>query len=110
MPAIIFPLGRMNLNAPAFGVPPSMSGVFTFAATYLRIFGVTKDGSGAALGSCVVVLYRSVNDVVMDRTVSDASGNYEFRSASLSTAYYVVAYLAGSPDRVGTTVNSLIGS
>jgi hypothetical protein len=76
----------------------------------LRVFGVTKDSTGAALGTCAVDLFRTADDVVMDRTVSDASGNYEFRSASLSTAYYVVAYRAGAPDVAGTTVNTLVGT
>jgi hypothetical protein len=98
----LFPLkGRNNLSYPK---------TLPFPGITLRIFGVTRDSGGTALPGCSVHLFRTADDVEVDQVTSDASGNYEFRSASASNQYYVVAYLAGSTDTFGTTVNTLIGS
>lgn len=91
------------------GVPGFLHGILPLPAIYLRIFGVTKDSAGTALASCTVDLFQTLDDKFIETQTSDASGNYEFRSPSLSTAYYVVAYKAGAPDVAGTTLNTLIG-
>jgi hypothetical protein len=85
---------------PKTGRPPSV---------ILRIFGLTKDSTGAVLGNCAVHLFDTATDAEIEQTTSDASGNYSFRYAS-TKPFYVVAYLAGSPDVAGTTVNTLTGS
>lgn len=111
MPPLVFALiESRNRGRPGTGLgfPPFIPSM-PLPAVYLSIYGVTKDSTGAVLGSCAVDLYRTADDVVMDRATSDASGNYEFRSASLTTTYYIVAYKAGSPDVAGTTVNTLVG-
>lgn len=78
--------------------------------TYL-IAGVTKNSVGIILGSCVVKLYRTSDDVEVQTTTSDAStGAYSFTVLNTSTAYYIVAYKVGSPDVAGTTVNTLVGA
>ena len=74
----------------------------------IRIVGVTRDSSGAALGSCVVHLFRTVDDKLTEVQTSDGSGNFSFNVGG-GELYYVVAYLPGSPDRAGTTVNTLQG-
>jgi len=114
MQPILFGLNRLHLNSAGTGirkrgVPPPMRGSLPLPAIYLRIFGVTRDSVGAALAACTVNLFRTLDGVRVDSMVSDAGGIYEFRSASLSTAYYVVAYKPGSPDVAGTTVNTLVG-
>lgn len=71
------------------------------------VSGYTRDSAGAILGSCVVDLFRTVDDLRMDTGTSDAGGYYEFRTAIPAEAYYVVAYKAGGPDVAGTTVNTV---
>lgn len=114
MAVILLPLDRAQTNMGAgwkLGMGPLEPRMHPPSPpTYLRIFGVTKDGTGTPLAGCTVHLLRTLDDTLADVVVSDGSGSYEFRSASLSTAYYIVAYLPGSPDRAGTTVNSLVGS
>lgn len=85
-----------NGDAPSFEYP-------------FAIIGVTKDSTGAALGSCRVVLFRTVDDSIAAQTVSDASGNYRV-DASPAIAHYAVAYKAGAPDVSGVTVNTLVGA
>jgi len=68
--------------------------------------GVTRDSSGAVLGSCKVVLYSSI-DVVIASMYSDASGNFSFRNPGTGP-FYLVAYKTGSPDVAGTSVNTLL--
>lgn len=97
-------------SAGQLGSPRLLRGGIPLPAIYLRIFGITKDSAGSPLAACAVRLFRTVNDSLADVLISGADGSYEFRSASLSTAYYVIAYKAGAPDVAGTTVNILVGA
>ena len=76
---------------------------------YYVISGVTKDSTGTPLAGCTVQLFYTATDKIADEKVSDASGNYEFRSAAPAVNFYIVAYKAGSPDVTGATVNTLVG-
>jgi hypothetical protein len=72
------------------------------------ISGITKDGAGTPIGGCTVDLFTSVDDVKVATQISDGSGNYSFvMSRNTGITFYCVAYLAGSPDKAGTTVNTL---
>ena len=72
----------------------------------VAITGVTRDGTGAALGSCVVDLFYTSNDTLRAQTTSDGSGNYSF-IVGPGAKHYMVAYKPGSPDLAGTTVNTI---
>lgn len=74
----------------------------------VTVTGVTKNAAGTALGGCLVAIYATPTNAVIETGVSDGSGNYTL-SANVSGPYYVVAYLAGAPDVEGTTVNTLVG-
>lgn len=76
----------------------------------VAISGITRNSGGAVLPNCAVHLFRTVDDLEIDQTTSDAVGYYEFRSAIPVERYYAVAYLAGAPDVAGTTVNTLVGA
>lgn len=73
------------------------------------IRGVTRDAGGGAIGNCVVKCYDTLTDAVVFTTTSDASGNYA-GTVPGSGEYYLVAYLADTPDIAGTSVNTLTGS
>lgn len=83
--------------------------VFIHELPNLRISGVTRDSGGAALAACTVKLYRTFDDLLIYTTISDGSGNYTFDGVQQGFTYYVVAYLVGSPDTAGTTMNTLVG-
>ncbi len=74
----------------------------------LKFTGITRDVAGAALGSCVVQLFRTSDDLLMDQQTSDLLGNYTVYSYD-NAQHYIIAYLAGSPDVTGATVNTLTG-
>jgi hypothetical protein len=81
----------------------------------LKIFGITRDSTGAAIGNCIVLLYDKNTNLYQDFTISDANGNYSIDipkglSQPQTTTWYIVAYKAGAPDIAGTTVNTLTGS
>ena len=107
MSPILFKLLRAGMpTVQKMGVPPPMSRrARAKTPTSLRIAGVTKTGAAVALGSCTLKLYRTSDDSVVASTVSDASGNYEFRGISPLTEYYI----AGGPPVSGTTINTLTG-
>ena len=91
---------RRTFGRGTFRSPPLFTG--TFAIT-----GVTKDSTGVALGNCVVQLFRTGDDVLVQETSSDGSGNYTCNPPNNAGYFYIVAYKAGSPDVAGTTVNTL---
>lgn len=77
----------------------------------VKISGTTKNSTGAAVGSCTVSLYRTTDGKLIDTVTSDPSlGTYTFNAVGLGESYFIVAYLPGSPDIAGTTVNTLTGS
>lgn len=92
--------GRGPFKPRAFFIP------FKQPARYI-ITGVTKDSTGAALGLVTVDLFDTASDTIRATTTSDANGNY-LVDGQIDTTYYLVAYLAGSPDVAGTTVNTLV--
>lgn len=73
------------------------------------ITGVTRNASGAALGGCTVMLYRTDQMTMIQMTTSDASGNFSF-VVDKTLTWYCTAYLAGSPDVTGATLNTLAGA
>jgi ABC-type multidrug transport system permease subunit len=91
------------------GVSYSISGQAT--GSFLKVLsldGYTKNVAREALGNCVVKLYQTADDVVVAQTTSHpTSGFYEFTDP-VTGPFYAVAYLPGSPDVAGTTVNTLM--
>lgn len=112
-------------SGPGFGRPtpragngaqrtgPNPSGPFVNSQAQLfrqfwLLTGVTRDSAGAALGACTVHLFLTQGDLEVAEMVSDASGNFSFSvGTGTGTKYYIVAYLPGSPDRAGTSLNTL---
>lgn len=75
-------------------------------APNLVIAGVTRDNVGAPLGNCTVDLFITATDAWVAQTISDGSGNWSL-PVYVSGPFFARAYLAGSPDRAGTTLNTL---
>jgi len=70
------------------------------------ISGITIDQLGARLPGCTVKAFNSVTNVFVDQTISDGSGNYSMNLPRGNT-YFLVAYKAGSPNKAGTSVNTI---
>ena len=70
-----------------------------------RIIGVSRNATGAALGTCVVKVFRTADDVLVASTTSDGSGNWT-AYPNQPGPYYFVEYKAGSPDVFGTSPNT----
>ncbi len=102
MPPILFKLHRpVDVDSVLF--------VRTLVPAYTsQVAGITKDANGNPLGGCTVHLFKTADDSKVAAAISDANGNYSFNTNPVDL-YYVVAYLAGSPDVAGTTVNTLTG-
>jgi hypothetical protein len=97
--------------APGQAVPPGQRfhGVASGQAN-TAVVGVTRDGStGSAVGAVTVEMFLTATNLLIAKTISDGSGNYRFDNPG-SGPFFLVAYLAGSPDKAGTTVNTLIAS
>jgi len=85
--------------------------IFMFHSTsdiIYKISGVTRDAAGNAVGNCIVDLFYTRDDVKAATVQSDDSGNFTFLIGP-NLQCYAVAYLAGSPDVFGTTINTLVG-
>ncbi len=70
--------------------------------------GSTVDANNNPLTGVTVRAFLASNNLYVGQTTSDANGNYSLGSPYLGVAHYMVAYLPGSPDESGTTVNTLI--
>lgn len=81
------------------------------AASRFGFVGVTRDQYGSIMGNCVVKLFRTSDDLLIDQTTSDpTTGAFLLNTAYYPTTHYIVAYKAGSPDVAGASVNTLIGT
>jgi hypothetical protein len=104
-----FTVGAVTVTLPLLDALRALYAPTIAAVTY-AIAGVTRDQVGAILGSCVVHLFRTSDDVEIAQATSAADGSFSFPVPDNTTSYYIVAYKVGSPDRAGTTVNTLVGS
>lgn len=73
------------------------------------IVGVTRGVYGSPLGGATVKLFRTSTDELVATIVSDPVGGYTITTPYYPDAHYLVVYKAGTPDVMGTTVNTLIG-
>jgi len=110
MPIAANALGRAATKATPF--VRSITNGLSFRRTVFstkneQIVGVSRDSAGAALGSCVVKLFRTTNDALAAQVTSDASGNFTFNNPG-SGPFYIVCYKAGSPDVSGTGLNTIV--
>jgi hypothetical protein len=77
------------------------------ASLNMVLSGVSKDSTGAVLGLCQVLIFRTEDKSLVAETVSDANGVWSV-SMMKGGPFFLVEYLAGSPDRAGTSVNTLV--
>lgn len=105
--------GILSEDATATGrwAPPPQEGG---CQSQLKIVGVTKDGNGNPLGSCLIRGYlintSDVSEVFIAEVTSDSGGYFEFISQYPSQNHFLVAYKAGSPDFIGSSVRTLVPS
>jgi hypothetical protein len=74
-------------------------------AQNIRIVGISRAATGAALGACEVKVFTALGDVLVASTTSDGSGNWT-AYPNLPGPYYFVEYKAGAPDVFGTSPNT----
>lgn len=83
-----------------------------------KITGTTKDKNGTVVTGATVKLFQTANDPggvvvkdqLLDETVSSlVDGTYTLYSP-VGSAAYIVAYVAGSPDKSGVSANTLTAS
>jgi hypothetical protein len=80
------------------------------ASSRFGFVGVTRDAYGTPIAACTVKLFRTSDDLLLDTTISDPSGNYLLNTAYYPDTHYLVAHKTGSPDVDGVSVNTLIGT
>ena len=80
------------------------------ASSRFGFVGVTRDQWGTAIATCTVYLFRTSDNVLVDTTTSDPSGNFLLNTAFYPDTHYIVAHKSGSPDVDGVTPNTLIGT
>lgn len=71
--------------------------------------GYTRDyDTQAIIAGCAVHLFKTSDDTEVAQTVSSSLGYFNFTGLpDTVTEYYLVAYLTGTPDMAGTTLNTL---
>ena len=73
------------------------------------ITGVTRNSAGTPIPNCNVFVFRTSDEALIARGVSNASGIYLLPVQNYTDNLFVVAYRADAPDIFGTTVNWLTG-
>jgi hypothetical protein len=87
--------------------PFSCDGAGTQTLKFLK--GTCVDTSDAALSGVEVQAFRTSDDAFAGYVVqSRTDGSYDLATNFPGVNHYVVAYLSGSPDRGGTTANTLV--
>ena len=87
--------------------PYSCDGEGTQSKNAIR--GTTKDSGGTAVANAIVQGFVTSTDAYVGEVTSGNDGTYRLMTEQLkTTAHYLVAYKAGSPDIAGTTVNTLL--
>jgi protocatechuate 3,4-dioxygenase beta subunit len=111
-PMMVHGVGILDLVC-TFKSPPLPDRQFTLS-------GQTLDLNGNPLPNCVIQLFYTgqsdaKNNVLTPpgmlgaTTTSDANGNFTFNIGP-NRQFQLVAYLPGSPDVAGVTVNTLVGA
>jgi hypothetical protein len=72
------------------------------------IIGITRDEYGSPLGGVLVKLFRTANDEKVDQIISDSFGNYLVSTPYYPEGHYLVQYKTGTPDRFGSSINTLV--
>ena len=87
--------------------PYSCDGEGTQTLKFLK--GLAVDTSDAPLSGVNLQAFRTSDDAFAGYEVqSRTDGSYDLATNFPGVNHYVVAYLTGSPDRAGTTVNTLV--
>lgn len=96
-----------DLSMPDLFEPFSCDGEGTQTLKFIK--GQTVDPSDVALSGVVIQGFRTSDDSFAGYEVqSRTDGSYDLPTNFPGVNHYIVAYLAGSPDRAGTTANTLI--
>ena len=100
-----------GLRAPGSVNDGAIQRVFVRALGSLNmsLSGTSRDANGATLGFCTVLVFRTENNAFMGSVVSDATGAWTFPLLA-GGPFFLVEYLAGSPDVAGTSLNTLVPS
>ena len=72
----------------------------------MSLSGRSLDSTGATLGNCRVLIFRTEDNSFVLETTSDASGNWSV-TLNKGGPFFLVEYKAGSPDVAGTSLNTL---
>lgn len=87
--------------------PFSCDGPGTQSMNFLR--GTCKDSGGTAVANAIVQGFVTATDAYVGEVQGNTDGTYVLGTQNAkTTAHYLVAYKAGSPDIAGTTVNTLL--
>lgn len=101
------PVGARDMSSPDLYEPFSCDGEGTQTLKFLK--GVAVDASDAPLQGVNLQAFRTSDDAFAGYEVQSRSdGSYDLPTNFPGVNHYIVAYLSGSPDRAGTTVNTLV--
>lgn len=101
------PVGGRDMSSPDLFEPFSCDGEGSQSLKFIK--GLAVDASDAPLQGVNLQAFRTSDDAFAGYEVqSRQDGSYDLPTNFPGVNHYVVAYIAGSPDRAGTTVNTLV--
>jgi len=99
------PIGH-DLQASDLFEPYSQDGAGTQSIKFVQ--GLVVDDSGNAVPGATIQGFVTSTDAYTGEAQSREDGSYAVPTQNPGVAHYLVAYIPGSPDRGGTSVNTLI--
>jgi hypothetical protein len=99
--------GAGGLSAKDLFEPYSCDGEGTQTLKFIK--GQAVDASDVAISGANILAFRTSDDAFAGYEVqSRDDGSYDLATNFPGVNHYAVAYIAGSPDRAGTTANTLV--
>ena len=97
-------------TAPDFGIVNPARSTFSYDFVRQQLSGITRDSTGAALGSVEVRVFRTEDNLFIGSTTSDPSTGAWSLQLWAGGPFFLVEYLVGSPDRAGASVRTLVSA
>ena len=70
--------------------------------------GISRDNTGAALGNCQILIFRTEDKSFIAETVSDAVTGAWSITVMKSGPFFLVGYKVGAPDVAATSLNTQV--
>jgi hypothetical protein len=107
-PAIQGPVPALSPTVQDYGQVDQSRSSFSYDYVRQQISGITRDSTGAVLGSCEVRVFRTEDNLFIGSTTSDPTTGAWSLQIWAGGPFFFVEYKTGSPDKAGASLRTLV--